>query len=276
MLVRIRWLLYSAHFGTAILTALIVALPLYVNGIDHTFILCVLISYITSTMIGFWANDINDISRDKINKAYRPLASGLITKRQMICCCVAFGILYAFSLLYLFYRSANAFFVLIYFIIYIVYNYVNKINGFMKNITIACGFVLPYLFVVCQLGIVRKNIFILIATLFFFLYRELLMDINDKEGDKKTGLMTIPVRVESRTAHFIVAVEWLISIVFLLIHTFAYTLELIKISLCFVIIIILAIQNCIWSNCSLVGKKMQIFLISMWIPMSLSVFLIRT
>lgn len=274
MLAKIKWILYSSHAGTAVVTVLIVIWPLYINEAANSFILYTALAYVTSTMIGFLINDIYDISRDQINKAYRPLASGLIERKTVVYCCVALGILFIVALVNLFSYSIDAIYILVYFAIYILYNYVNKISGLLKNVTIACGFVMPYLFITCQLDVMEKNLFILIATFFFFLYRELLMDINDREGDRQTGLLTIPARVKDRTARFIVAVYWLIAVIFLMIHTFTFMHNLLKISICFSIILISAAQNCIWNNFRFAGKKMRILLISMWIPMSLSVFLI--
>lgn len=70
------------------------------------------------------------------------------------------------------------------------------------------------------------------------------MDINDKEGDLKTGLMTIPTRVSDSTARFIVACYWLLTVTFMIVHTFSFSYDYINVNVCFIIITLLAIQNC--------------------------------
>lgn len=275
MICKIKWLLQSAHFGTALISALVVVLPLYWGKIEECFILFSALAIATSTMIGFLLNDLSDVARDQINKPFRPFASGLITREMMLFFSGGLGVILSGSLLYLFSCSKCTFFILAYFITYVLYNQINKITGLLKNITISIGFVFPYLFVTSQLQIVKQNIMLLCSTFFFFLYRELLMDINDKDGDKETGLMTLPVRFNDFIVRFLVAVYWLIAVVFLIIHTFVFSFDFWKVHLCFLIVVILAIQNFVWNNLSLSTRNMRILLMSMWCPMFLSVFLIE-
>lgn len=275
MIHKIGWLLQSAHFGTALISALMVALPLCWGELDECFIWVSILAMTTSTMIGFLLNDLSDVDRDQINKTFRPLASGRITKKMVVYFSCGLGIILLGSLTYLLSCSQCTLFLLAYFITYVLYNQINKVTGLLKNITISIGFVFPYLFVTSQLQIVQQNIMLLCSTLFFFLYRELLMDINDKDGDEKTGLMTIPVRFDDFVARLLVAVYWMIAVLFLIAHTVVFSLDFRTVNLCFLIVVILTVQNFVWNNFSLSMRNMRILLMSMWGPMFLSVLTIK-
>lgn len=275
MLVKIKGLLYSAHIGTALLTAMIITYPLMRCHVDMVFIFLSAIAVITSTMIGFLVNDIVDIERDRINKPYRPHVNNVIAKDQVLLFCIMLTIIFIYTMVKLTSYTSTSVYILIYFVFYLLYNFVNKISGLLKNLTISIGFVFPYLFITVFLGILNNNFFLILFTFFFFLYRELLMDINDKEGDLKTGLMTIPTRISDSAARFMVAIYWLLTVIFMLLHTFSFSFDYMHVNICFIIIIILSIQNLIWNNLVFSKFKMRFLLISMWIPMSLSVLLIK-
>ena len=275
MSIKVKGLLHSAHFGTALLTAMIIAYPLTKHNISRVIIIYSAFAIMTSTMIGFLVNDLVDNERDRINKPFIPHISKTISKKQVGVFCVVLMIIFLYTMTELMAYSSTSIFLFAYFTFYIIYNYVNKINGLFKNVTIAIGFVFPYLFITSLLNIMNHNFFLLAFTFSFFMYRELLMEINDREGDLKTGLMTIPTRVSDSTARFIVAIDWLLTVVFMLVHTFLLSYNYINVNACFIIIIILAIQNLIWNNMALSKGKMRILLISMWIPMGLSVLMMK-
>lgn len=270
MLVKVKGLIYSSHVGSAIITAIMIVYPLYIHEVDRGFVLCTFFAVATSTMIGFLANDIADIDRDRINKPFRPLVESFINTRQVIIAIAVLLIIFLLSVVYLLRQSYAAFFIVLYFGFYIIYNFINKISGLFKNLFIATGFVFPYLFVTTLLDAVVKNKLLLTATWFYFLYRELLMDVNDRAGDLATGLMTIPTRVSDSTARFFISLLWLVSVSLMFVHSIS------NIIICSIIIVCLGVQNLIWNNCSLTIKGMRILLISMWGPMFLSVFLIKT
>lgn len=274
MFKSIRGLLYSSHFGAAIITASLISSYLLLHEVDIIFAIFSFFAILSSTMVGFLINDIIDIERDLINKPYRPLVTKIITKKQIKIFSFILSIIFLISIIYLLFHSIYSIYLFIYFAFYILYNYINKVSALLKNIVIAIAFILPYLFITLLLNVFYQNFFFILATFFFFLYRELLMDVNDKQGDAASGLMTVPTRVSDSTVRFIVALYWTISIWFLVLHAFSSN-NLLQITLCAIIVIALAIQNLIWNNISLPKTRMRILLMSMWIPMALSIFLIK-
>jgi 4-hydroxybenzoate polyprenyltransferase len=146
-------------------------------------------------------NDLFDYKTDKINNPVRPLVSGAITKREAISSAIA---------IFLLSEIVNAFFIVKQ--LRIITHFANAISllytpllkriFFVKNISCATmislgmffsGITAYTPFMVIERG--RVNLW-MIATRFMFmgsLYVELLLDITDISGDKKSNIHTIPI-----------------------------------------------------------------------------------
>uniref|UniRef100_A0A6C0H1P9 UbiA prenyltransferase family protein n=1 Tax=viral metagenome TaxID=1070528 RepID=A0A6C0H1P9_9ZZZZ len=146
-------------------------------------------------------NDLFDYKTDKINNPDRPLVSGAITKREAISSAIA---------IFLLSEIVNAFFIVKQ--LRIITHFANAISllytpllkriFFVKNISCATmislgmffsGITAYTPFMVIERG--RVNLW-MIATRFMFmgsLYVELLLDITDISGDKKSNIHTIPI-----------------------------------------------------------------------------------
>jgi len=146
-------------------------------------------------------NDLFDYKTDKINNPDRPLVSGAITKREAISSAIA---------IFLLSEIVNAFFIVK--PLCIITHFANAISllytpllkriFFVKNISCATmislgmffsGITAYTPFMVIERG--RVNLW-MIATRFMFmgsLYVELLLDITDISGDKKSNIHTIPI-----------------------------------------------------------------------------------
>jgi len=146
-------------------------------------------------------NDLFDYKTDKINNPDRPLVSGAITKRQAISSAIA---------IFLLSEIVNAFFIVK--PLRIITHFANAISllytpllkriFFVKNLSCATmislgmffsGITAYTPFMVIERG--RVNLW-MIATRFMFmgsLYVELLLDITDITGDRKSNIHTIPI-----------------------------------------------------------------------------------
>ncbi len=138
-------------------------------------------------------NDINDIETDKINKPFRPLASGKITIRE------AYGlyILFVFiSILFSFLLNEIAS-VIVLFSILLLFIY----SKYLKRIPILGNIIVAFLtgLVFIFGGVVVNNpVAAIVPAVFAFLInliREIVKDMEDVEGDIKTGVITFPIKL---------------------------------------------------------------------------------
>lgn len=266
-------ILSSAHFGSALATGFIVGIPLLRGTADLLTIGFSVFAVITITMFGFVVNDLFDVERDSINKPYRPLASGTITAKQSKHFALLTVFASAIAIAILLMISWKAVFLLLYMLFYYVYNYINKYAVLLKNVFIALGFLMPFLYVLSMLDKIEENTLIIISTLFYFLYRELLMDVNDKKGDLEAGYRTIPNRVSDHMVDSLIAIFWSFSVIALSAHCFLHGSSLFT-GLLGAMVFIMVIQNLVWKNINLSASSMRILLMSMWIPMVASPFLL--
>ena len=159
-----------------------------------------IISMLTTILImcsSMIINDILDINIDKINYPNKPLINGSISIKEAYS--YLFILLSLTELLSLNYLPNKMQLIVNLAILNILlYTPIFKKITFMKNIS--CAFLVSYSVIFSSLGSNinltknRKLLKILYSTLFYgSFYNELLLDICDKEGDKKNNIPTIPV-----------------------------------------------------------------------------------
>ena len=159
-----------------------------------------IISIITTILImssSMIINDILDINIDKINYPNKPLVNRSISIKEAYS--YLFILLSFTELLSLNYLPNKMQFIINLAILNIIlYTPIFKKITFMKNIS--CALLVSYSVIFSSLGSninLTKNrelLKILYSTIFFgSFYNELLLDICDKDGDKKNNIPTIPV-----------------------------------------------------------------------------------
>lgn len=159
-----------------------------------------IISMLTTILImcsSMIINDILDINIDKINYPNKPLVNGSILIKEAYS--YLFILLSLTELLSLKYFPKKMQFIINLSILNIIlYTPFFKKLTFIKNIS--CAFLVSYSVIFSSLGSninLTKNkelLKILYSTIFFgSFYNELLLDICDKDGDKKNNIPTIPV-----------------------------------------------------------------------------------
>ena len=157
------------------------------------------------TFVGFsiyFINDVMDFDYDLINKEFgnltqagRPLQSGAISKSIMI----MFGVFSAFFGLLL--ASSINLQVLILQLIFLLLGVLYstkpfrfKSRFFIKNLTISAGVMISILSGGLSLGVLNTQIlYLLTMNGFFSLVLTPVADIRDIEGDKKSGIKSIPI-----------------------------------------------------------------------------------
>lgn len=181
----------------------------------------VIFAALSASLITVGANVINDyydIEIDRINKPYRLLPSGKISKKQAL---VFFGFSYLFA--WLFAIIINVQMLIISFlsgIILIFYSYKLKRIALWGNFIVS--FVSALAFIYAGLAVNRVNE-VLFPAGFAFLFhfgREIIKDIQDIKGDKPQGAVTFPIKYGIRNALLLTNVIFIILIGFTLLPYF--------------------------------------------------------
>jgi len=151
------------------------------------------------TMYSMIMNDLFDINLDRINNPTRPLVSGAITKTEAVLVSLyMFGMSEVLNIRYIPYM--NRIIVRLAFLVATVYTPILKRIVFIKNITCAGLISFSIFFTANVINApfpYKHNILFNIAMQFIFwgsLHSEILLDICDKEGDERNGVVTLPVR----------------------------------------------------------------------------------
>jgi geranylgeranylglycerol-phosphate geranylgeranyltransferase len=177
-----------------LITLLSIFLGGFVTGTIHP-LYRLLLAALSGTFIGAGANVINDVfdvEIDKINKPYRPIASGLIDPKSAHFVALIFlitGIILSIWIPFPGILMASGSAGLLY-----LYSYRLKRIVLWSNITVAFIVGLAFVYGGLAVGRVGKG---LVIGLFAFLYhlgREILKDIADMEGDRSQGVITLPIR----------------------------------------------------------------------------------
>jgi geranylgeranylglycerol-phosphate geranylgeranyltransferase len=141
---------------------------------------------------GYAANDVGDLTTDKINHPRRPLSAGTISPREAVAVAAVLFTVGLIGSALLGVRTAAA--GLLYGALYLFYNGVVKGKGILANVTNATVFIMALVFgwaVVA--GIFSHIIFPLMIFWLYSVAREIYKDAGDLFGDKITGRKTLPV-----------------------------------------------------------------------------------
>ena len=195
------------------LISVIVAAAICQKGnFPELYVLLAAISAALTAASGNIINDIFDIEIDKINRPMRPLPSGKITINEAY---VLISTLVFISLFLSFLVSFPVFIIVIvsHLLLFLYSKYLKRIP-LLGNITVAflTGLVIIYG------GVVVENpVTAIIPAAFAFLInliRELVKDMQDIEGDKKSGVKTFPIQFGFKKSKFIILFLSLILILF--------------------------------------------------------------
>lgn len=182
------------------------------QGINRSIFLAALAASLI-TAAGNIINDIFDIQTDKLNhKINRPLATGELKVVQAIILYALFTII-AFVLAY--YINTAAFIVTILTsIILYYYSYYFKTIPLTGNIVVAGLTSLAFVFGGIAVGNISGAVIPAAFAFVINLMREIIKDIQDIEGDKKSGFATFPIKYGIKQSCNLVIFLAVITIVF--------------------------------------------------------------
>ncbi|MDD5017722.1 MAG: UbiA family prenyltransferase [Eubacteriales bacterium] len=255
---------------TSIVIMLIVFLPTQkIYGVGVALIKS--LPFLLISMYAFCLNDLNDIEKDKINKPHRPLAKGALSPLSvqlfivLLSVCVTISIIIATPTLteLILYLSTFAGVSL--------YNIILKKLSLIKTFITACITTLPFIFVLytCQ----YDSIFYLlpVAVMFFINGREIFMDILDIQGDKKSGLKTIPINMTKKFALIFAISSQVIGVIFIILLVTLH-MKLIYLFLCLFLIVSMILCYRLWFSQK---RELQSICIKLlWLPMLSGFFIL--
>ena len=162
-------------------------------------------------------NDYFDYEIDKISHPKRPLPSGLFKPIYGIYIGFTFFVI---SLILSFLININCFSInLIGIALIFFYETSLKNKGLVGNIVVAFTVALSFIYGGAIVGDLFKPIFFALITFFIFFGREILMDVRDFEGDKKTRV-TLPLIIGEKYAVYLSSIMVSISIMLLFVPYF--------------------------------------------------------
>jgi 4-hydroxybenzoate polyprenyltransferase len=257
-------LLQLTRIITSLLLGLIIFIPSYINGNNGLISLSIASPFILCLLGGFALNDVFDIEKDMINKPHRAIPSNKISYRQ--------GLLISFTLItisilvsFIVCKTIFELFIYLISIIGIIsYNYLLRKYPLIKNLFAAILCSLPILFILDSFNYSIDYYLLLISTIIFIFGRELLMDTKDIEGDKSTGIFTIPYYLGKKLSVKISFTAIALSNIILI------SLSIIKNNYKYLIIMIVSLTFVFLASRIWIvglGKYQGRIILSLWLPM---------
>lgn len=137
-------------------------------------------------------NDYLDVDADRINHPNRPLSTGIVQRKTALILSVILSVFGSVTALFL-PMQATVLAIVVTLPLMIVYNIKLKKLPLVGNVVIACILGLTFLFAGAAFGNMQPMIIPAMLAFGLTLLRELVKDIEDIEGDTRSGLKTYPV-----------------------------------------------------------------------------------
>jgi 4-hydroxybenzoate polyprenyltransferase len=196
------YLLESARVVSSSISLLLAVTIVYTHldiGLGQVWLRCIPILLVTMT--GFMVNDCVDVDKDRLNKVSRPVARGLLSVRTTLVIAIAL-MLFGISIDAMMGGARSAFLILCAFVAVTLYSFVSRLVPFVKAPYTACLCCIPVMYAGHIAG-VRLPITIYMIVFAFIVGREVLLDLRDFEGDRSSGLRTLPSFIGEKLSAFI-------------------------------------------------------------------------
>lgn len=212
--------LIAVRAWTSSLVGLIIVLAGYRHGIHLLENVHLAVPIALAAAGGFGLNDVFDIERDKVNKPWRALPQGRVSRVGLIWCSVV--ILTVATMWVLFSPLGVELRVLQMGAIVgvIAYSPLSMAAPLLKPWLSACISSIPVI-VALELSEQDLTLLFIVSTVIFLAGREYLMDVLDRRGDRATKLNTLPVLWGEKVGTFVGGALTLISVALLLLVVFA-------------------------------------------------------
>jgi geranylgeranylglycerol-phosphate geranylgeranyltransferase len=157
---------------------------------DKVWLACLTAAFITAAANA--VNDYFDLDIDRINRPDRPIPSGAITSFEALVFSAlffVFGVMCGFLINRATFYSAAVFSLLL-----ILYSAKFKRMVLVGNIVVSLATAFAFVYGGLAVGSVRQAIFPAVFAFLMHFGREIIKDMEDLEGDRRSGALTLPVR----------------------------------------------------------------------------------
>lgn len=225
------------RFDSCILTALSIFIPLLSRTEDIIFSLAYSLPLISIVASAFVINDIHDLENDRVNHPTRVLPKKQIKLHFAV---VLYFILLAASLIAIreLIPLKHVYIYAVYLILITNYNYIKAEFPYLK-IFYVLTVVGLHLSILNQL--LPISIYLSIGVIFHVFARELLMDINDIEGDGKTLVKILGHQASAYCSFLFQSLSFALLVIFITKSKFDYLIALLFIAL-------IVVNYFIWRN----------------------------
>jgi geranylgeranylglycerol-phosphate geranylgeranyltransferase len=173
----------------------------------------VLLAALSAALITIGANVINDyfdIEIDLINKPERPLAAGTVSKSNAILYFIFVYILaWNLALFINFWMFVIAFTTSV---LLFLYSYHLKLTVLWGNLTVSLATAMAFIYGGLAVGHFKETIFPAAFAFLFHFGREVLKDIQDMEGDGKSGAITFPLKYGISKSIILIAIDFILLV----------------------------------------------------------------
>jgi len=181
-----------ARLFNCILTALLVIFSFaVVHYWDFKDILLSILIFVSGTAFANISNDMRDFKIDLVVHPERPLVSGEITHKEAFFISIFLSAILLISAISI---GRKVFiFILTLYIFTLIYNFFLKKHHLWGNLAVAIISSATFLIAGVITGNFRPLVFPFVLSFVFQLYREILKDLHDQEGDRLGGYRTLPL-----------------------------------------------------------------------------------
>ncbi len=143
-------------------------------------------------------NDFYDLDIDRINRPQRPLPSGVLSKKEAVIfsiVCYFFGVLSS-----AFINMWTLILAVVFSLLLTVYSAKFKRQPLIGNFTVSLATAFAFLYGGIAVGQVKNALFPAIFAFLMHFGREIIKDMEDVEGDRRSHAQTLPIRYGIRAA----------------------------------------------------------------------------
>lgn len=178
-------------------------------------------------------NDIYDVEIDKINRSSRPLPSGKISCKEALALYFIFLLL---SLILSWFINLPAFIIVIIttLILFLYSKYLKRIP-LVGNLTVAFLTGLVFIYGGIAVGNYKAAIIPAFFAFLINLIREIVKDMQDVEGDKKSGVVSFPIKYGFKKSKIL---SFVVSVLLFLFTFYPFLIQLYKIEYFIIVMVI--------------------------------------
>jgi geranylgeranylglycerol-phosphate geranylgeranyltransferase len=149
-------------------------------------------------------NDVYDLEIDRINRPYRPLPKGEITPKEAFVFSIIFFVLGVTSSAMI--NKATLIIAVVFAVLLYLYSASLKRRALIGNVTVSLATAIAFIYGGVAVEQVKNAFFPALYAFLMHFGREIIKDMEDVEGDRKNGALTLPIRCGIRPAQILTTI----------------------------------------------------------------------